>query len=82
MIFKGNQIYSVRYGGLTFGCAFGVCLTGPPSVSLQASKNVTLQVPVGVAIHTPLVCFVTLFVTVLCSMLILVTVFKHGHFSL
>lgn len=48
----------------------------------SASKNVTLQVPVGVAIHTPLVCFVTLFVTVLCSMLILVTVFKHGHFSL
>lgn len=45
-------------------------------------KNVTLQVPVGLTIHTSLVCFVTLLITILCSILILVAVFKYGHFSL
>uniref|UniRef100_A0A2K5MQ88 Phosphatidylinositol-glycan biosynthesis class X protein n=1 Tax=Cercocebus atys TaxID=9531 RepID=A0A2K5MQ88_CERAT len=45
-------------------------------------KNVTLQVPVGLTIHTSLVCSVTLFVTILCSTLILVAIFKYGHFSL
>ncbi|XP_064222844.1 phosphatidylinositol-glycan biosynthesis class X protein [Aotus nancymaae] len=45
-------------------------------------KNVTLQVPVGLTIHTSLVCSVTLLITILCSTLILVTVFKYGHFSL
>lgn len=45
-------------------------------------KNVTLQVPVGLTIHTSLVCFVTLFITILCSVLILIAVFKYGHFSL
>ncbi|XP_006884351.1 PREDICTED: phosphatidylinositol-glycan biosynthesis class X protein [Elephantulus edwardii] len=45
-------------------------------------KNVILQVPVGLTIHTFLVCFVTLLVTVLCSTLILVAVLKYGHFSL
>ncbi|XP_054565595.1 phosphatidylinositol-glycan biosynthesis class X protein [Eptesicus fuscus] len=45
-------------------------------------KNVTLQVPVGLTIHTTLVCSVTLLITILCSTLILVAVFKYGHFSL
>ncbi|XP_012585838.1 PREDICTED: phosphatidylinositol-glycan biosynthesis class X protein, partial [Condylura cristata] len=45
-------------------------------------KNVTLPVPVGLTIHTSLVCSVTLLVTILCSTLILVAVFKYGHFSL
>uniref|UniRef100_A0A8C0WZT8 Phosphatidylinositol-glycan biosynthesis class X protein n=1 Tax=Castor canadensis TaxID=51338 RepID=A0A8C0WZT8_CASCN len=45
-------------------------------------RNVTLQVPVGLTIHTSLVCSVTLLITVLCSTLILVAVFKYGHFSL
>ncbi|XP_029422032.1 phosphatidylinositol-glycan biosynthesis class X protein [Nannospalax galili] len=45
-------------------------------------KNLTLQVPVGLTIHTSLVCSVTLLITVLCSTLILVAVFKYGHFSL
>nr|XP_058152431.1 phosphatidylinositol-glycan biosynthesis class X protein [Dasypus novemcinctus] len=45
-------------------------------------KNVTLQVPVGLTVHTFLVCSVTLLITVLCSTLILVAVFKYGHFSL
>ncbi|XP_025722269.1 phosphatidylinositol-glycan biosynthesis class X protein, partial [Callorhinus ursinus] len=45
-------------------------------------KNVTLQVPVGLTIHTSLVCSVTLLITILCSTLILVAVFKYGHFSL
>ncbi|XP_037382496.1 phosphatidylinositol-glycan biosynthesis class X protein [Talpa occidentalis] len=45
-------------------------------------KNVTLHVPVGLTIHTSLVCSVTLLVTILCSTLILVAVFKYGHFSL
>lgn len=45
-------------------------------------KNVTLQVPVGMTIHTSLVCSVTLLITILCSTLILVAVFKYGHFSL
>uniref|UniRef100_A0A4X1TV20 Phosphatidylinositol-glycan biosynthesis class X protein n=2 Tax=Sus scrofa TaxID=9823 RepID=A0A4X1TV20_PIG len=45
-------------------------------------KNVTLLVPVGLTIHTSLVCSVTLLVTVLCSALILVAVFTYGHFSL
>ncbi|XP_051005720.1 phosphatidylinositol-glycan biosynthesis class X protein [Acomys russatus] len=45
-------------------------------------KNLTLQVPVGLTLHTPLVCSVTLLITILCSMLILVAVFKYGHFSL
>ncbi|KAG8511028.1 Phosphatidylinositol-glycan biosynthesis class X protein, partial [Galemys pyrenaicus] len=44
-------------------------------------KNVTLHVPVGLTIHTSLVCSVTLLVTILCSTLILVAVFKYGHFS-
>uniref|UniRef100_A0A2K5MQ90 Phosphatidylinositol-glycan biosynthesis class X protein n=1 Tax=Cercocebus atys TaxID=9531 RepID=A0A2K5MQ90_CERAT len=48
----------------------------------QVYKNVTLQVPVGLTIHTSLVCSVTLFVTILCSTLILVAIFKYGHFSL
>ncbi|XP_015417833.1 PREDICTED: phosphatidylinositol-glycan biosynthesis class X protein, partial [Myotis davidii] len=45
-------------------------------------KNVTLQVPVGLTIHTTLVCSVTLLITILCSTLILVAVFKYGHFPL
>ncbi|XP_041529398.1 phosphatidylinositol-glycan biosynthesis class X protein [Microtus oregoni] len=45
-------------------------------------KNLTLQVPVGLTIHTSLVCSVTLLITILCSSLILVAVFKYGHFSL
>ncbi|XP_041604342.1 phosphatidylinositol-glycan biosynthesis class X protein [Vulpes lagopus] len=45
-------------------------------------KNVTLQVPVGLTIHTSLVCSVTLLITILCSTLILLAVFKYGHFSL
>uniref|UniRef100_A0A671FBI4 Phosphatidylinositol-glycan biosynthesis class X protein n=1 Tax=Rhinolophus ferrumequinum TaxID=59479 RepID=A0A671FBI4_RHIFE len=45
-------------------------------------RNVTLQVPVGLTIHTPLVCSVTLLITILCATLILVAVFKYGHFSL
>ncbi|XP_051046690.1 phosphatidylinositol-glycan biosynthesis class X protein, partial [Phodopus roborovskii] len=45
-------------------------------------KNLTLQVPVGLTIHTSLVCSVTLLITILCSTLILVAVFKYGHFSL
>lgn len=45
-------------------------------------KNVTLQVPVGLTVHTFLVCSVTLLITILCSTSILVAVFKHGHFSL
>ncbi|XP_065731915.1 phosphatidylinositol-glycan biosynthesis class X protein [Phocoena phocoena] len=45
-------------------------------------KNANLQVPVGLTIHTSLVCSVTLFITILCSTLILVAVFKYGHFSL
>lgn len=45
-------------------------------------RNVTLQVPVGLTRHTPLVCSVTLLVTILCATLILVSVFKYGHFSL
>ncbi|XP_045143460.1 phosphatidylinositol-glycan biosynthesis class X protein [Echinops telfairi] len=45
-------------------------------------KNVTLQVPVGLTIHTSLVCSVTLLITILCCTLILVAVFKYGHFSL
>ncbi|XP_074227075.1 phosphatidylinositol-glycan biosynthesis class X protein [Camelus bactrianus] len=45
-------------------------------------KNVTLQAPVGLTIHTSLVCSVTLLITILCSTLILVAVFKYGHFSL
>nr|XP_019579184.1 PREDICTED: phosphatidylinositol-glycan biosynthesis class X protein [Rhinolophus sinicus] len=45
-------------------------------------RNVTLQVPVGLTIHTPLVCSVTLLITILCATLILAAVFKYGHFSL
>ncbi|XP_025123045.1 phosphatidylinositol-glycan biosynthesis class X protein [Bubalus bubalis] len=45
-------------------------------------KNLTLQVPVGLTIHTSLVCSVTLLISILCSTLILVAVFKYGHFSL
>uniref|UniRef100_A0A2R8ZXE6 Phosphatidylinositol-glycan biosynthesis class X protein n=1 Tax=Pan paniscus TaxID=9597 RepID=A0A2R8ZXE6_PANPA len=45
-------------------------------------KNVILQVPVGLTVHTSLVCSVTLLITILCSTLILVAVFKYGHFSL
>ncbi|XP_059133008.1 phosphatidylinositol-glycan biosynthesis class X protein [Peromyscus eremicus] len=45
-------------------------------------KNLTLQVPVGLTIHTTLVCSVTLLITILCSTLILLAVFKYGHFSL
>lgn len=45
-------------------------------------KNVTLQVPVGLTIHTSLVCSVTLLITILCSTLILLAIFKYGHFSL
>ncbi|XP_029794588.1 phosphatidylinositol-glycan biosynthesis class X protein [Suricata suricatta] len=45
-------------------------------------KNVTLQVPVGLTIHTTLVCSVTLLITILCSTLILAAVIKYGHFSL
>ncbi|XP_032003291.2 phosphatidylinositol-glycan biosynthesis class X protein-like, partial [Hylobates moloch] len=45
-------------------------------------KNVILQVPVGLTVHTSLVCSVTLLITILCSALILVAVFKYGHFSL
>lgn len=45
-------------------------------------ENVTLQVPVGLTTHTSLVCTVTLLVTILCSTLILVAVFKYGHFPL
>lgn len=45
-------------------------------------KNLTVQVPVGLTIHTSLVCSVTLLITVLCSTLILLAVFKYGHFSL
>ncbi|XP_022439884.1 phosphatidylinositol-glycan biosynthesis class X protein [Delphinapterus leucas] len=45
-------------------------------------KNANLQVPVGLTIHTSLVCSVTLFITILCSTLILVAVFKYGRFSL
>lgn len=37
-------------------------------------KNLTLQVPVGLIIHTSLVCSVTLLITILCSTLILVAV--------
>ncbi|KAM4889413.1 phosphatidylinositol-glycan biosynthesis class X protein, partial [Thomomys bottae] len=43
-------------------------------------KNVTLHVPVGLTIHTSLVCSVTLLITILCSILILLAVFKYGHF--
>ncbi|XP_036893371.1 phosphatidylinositol-glycan biosynthesis class X protein [Sturnira hondurensis] len=45
-------------------------------------ENVTLQVPVGLTTHTSLVCSVTLLITILCSTLILVAVFKHGHSTL
>ncbi|XP_027630858.1 phosphatidylinositol-glycan biosynthesis class X protein, partial [Tupaia chinensis] len=45
-------------------------------------KNVTLQVPVGLTVHTSLVCSVTLLITILCSTLILVAVSKYGYFSL
>ncbi|XP_034371159.2 GPI alpha-1,4-mannosyltransferase I, stabilizing subunit [Arvicanthis niloticus] len=45
-------------------------------------KNLTVQVPVGLTIHTSLVCSVTLLITILCSTLILLAVFKYGHFSL
>ncbi|KAM5291926.1 phosphatidylinositol-glycan biosynthesis class X protein [Ctenodactylus gundi] len=45
-------------------------------------KNLTLRVPVGLAAHTALVCSVTLLVTLLCSTLVLVTVFRYGNFSL
>ncbi|XP_066097077.1 phosphatidylinositol-glycan biosynthesis class X protein [Saccopteryx bilineata] len=45
-------------------------------------KNVTLQVPVGLTIHTSLVCSVTLLITMLCSTLILVAIFKYGRFPL
>ncbi|KAM7133175.1 phosphatidylinositol-glycan biosynthesis class X protein [Molossus nigricans] len=45
-------------------------------------KNVTLQVPVGLTIHTSLVCSVTLLITILCSTWILLAVFKYGHFPL
>uniref|UniRef100_A0A452EL80 Phosphatidylinositol-glycan biosynthesis class X protein n=1 Tax=Capra hircus TaxID=9925 RepID=A0A452EL80_CAPHI len=45
-------------------------------------KNLTLQVPVGLTIHTSLVCSVTLLISILCSTWILVAVFKYGHFSL
>ncbi|XP_035872106.1 phosphatidylinositol-glycan biosynthesis class X protein [Phyllostomus discolor] len=45
-------------------------------------ENVTLQVPVGLTTHTSLVCSATLLVTILCSTLILVAVFKYGHFPL
>ncbi|XP_021571315.1 phosphatidylinositol-glycan biosynthesis class X protein [Carlito syrichta] len=45
-------------------------------------KNVTLQIPVGLTIHTSLVCSVTLLITILCSTWVLVTVCKYGHFSL
>lgn len=48
----------------------------------SVSKNITLWVPVGLTVHTSLVCAVTLLVTFLCSTLILVTVFKYGSFSL
>ncbi|EHA97837.1 Phosphatidylinositol-glycan biosynthesis class X protein, partial [Heterocephalus glaber] len=45
-------------------------------------KNVTLHVPVGLSIHSSLVCSVTLLITILCSTSILVAVFKYGNFSL
>lgn len=45
-------------------------------------KNVTLQVPVGLTIHTSLVCSVTLLITILCSALILGAVLRYGHLSL
>lgn len=48
----------------------------------SVSKNLMLQVPVGLTVHTSLVCAVTLLVTLLCSTLILVAVFKYGNFSL
>uniref|UniRef100_G3T1M3 Phosphatidylinositol-glycan biosynthesis class X protein n=1 Tax=Loxodonta africana TaxID=9785 RepID=G3T1M3_LOXAF len=48
----------------------------------SVNKNVTLRVPVGLTVHTSLVCSVTLLVTILCSTSILVAVFKYGHFSL
>ncbi|XP_054980765.1 phosphatidylinositol-glycan biosynthesis class X protein [Sorex araneus] len=48
----------------------------------SVSGNVTLQVPVGLTVHTSLVCAVTLLVTFLCSTLILVAIFKYGDFSL
>ncbi|XP_055978018.1 phosphatidylinositol-glycan biosynthesis class X protein [Sorex fumeus] len=47
----------------------------------SVSSNVTLQVPVGLTVHTSLVCAGTLLVTFLCSTLILVAVFKYGDFS-
>lgn len=45
-------------------------------------KNVILRVPVGLTVHTSLVCSVTLLVTILCSTLILVAVCKYGNVSL
>ncbi|XP_020841709.1 GPI alpha-1,4-mannosyltransferase I, stabilizing subunit isoform X1 [Phascolarctos cinereus] len=48
----------------------------------SVNQNVMLQVPVGLRVHCHLVCVMTLFITVLCSGLILRAVFKHGHFSL
>lgn len=44
-------------------------------------KNLTVQVPVGLTIHTSLVCSVTLLITILCSTLILLAVFKYGSSS-
>ncbi|XP_023560532.1 phosphatidylinositol-glycan biosynthesis class X protein [Octodon degus] len=48
----------------------------------QVQKNVMLRVPVGLTIHTSIVCSVTLLLTVLCSTLILIAVFKYGNISL
>nr|XP_044989334.1 phosphatidylinositol-glycan biosynthesis class X protein-like [Jaculus jaculus] len=45
-------------------------------------KNLILQVPVGLTVHTSLVCSVTLLITILCATLILIAVFKYGRFCL
>ncbi|NXS91584.1 PIGX protein, partial [Jacana jacana] len=44
-------------------------------------EDLTLQVPVGLRQHSPLVCVVTLLATVLSSSLILAAVCQYGHFS-
>ncbi|OXB65258.1 hypothetical protein ASZ78_001565, partial [Callipepla squamata] len=48
----------------------------------KEDEELILQVPVGRAQHSFLVCVVTLLATVLCSGLILAAVCKHGDFSL
>nr|XP_060623971.1 phosphatidylinositol-glycan biosynthesis class X protein isoform X1 [Anolis sagrei ordinatus]XP_060623972.1 phosphatidylinositol-glycan biosynthesis class X protein isoform X1 [Anolis sagrei ordinatus] len=50
------------------------------SLKLKNVKKLKLQIPVGFNHHFTLVCAGTLITTILCSSLILSSLYKHGHF--